>query len=93
MLSCPCHDFLIISLAEYWVGVSETAKDFVNACLTTDPATRPTAADALEHKWLASDQPHFVPDPESPSGGPTNLLPNIQRVFNARMTCEPLNLL
>lgn len=42
----------------------------------------------LAHKWLASEHPHFVPDPDSPSGGPTDLLPNIHRVFNAKQTCE-----
>ncbi|KAF8510171.1 Pkinase-domain-containing protein [Gautieria morchelliformis] len=72
--------------AEYWANVSDTARDFVNACLTVDPTSRPTAAEALEHKWLASEQPHFVPDPESPSGGPTDLLPTIRKGFNARKT-------
>jgi serine/threonine protein kinase len=36
--------------AEYWANVSETAKDFVAECLTIDPASRPTAAEALNHK-------------------------------------------
>ena len=36
--------------AEYWANVSETAKDFVTECLTIDPASRPTAAEALNHK-------------------------------------------
>ncbi|KAI0634541.1 Pkinase-domain-containing protein [Trametes polyzona] len=71
---------------EYWANVSETAKDFVRTCLTIDPTSRPTAAEALQHKWLASDQPHFVPDPQSPSGGPTNLLPHIQKAFDAKKT-------
>ncbi|KAI0689813.1 Pkinase-domain-containing protein [Cerioporus squamosus] len=57
---------------EYWAGVSETARDFVKECLTIDPTSRPTAAEALQHPWLASDKPHFVPDPESPSGRPTD---------------------
>ncbi|KAF8580089.1 Pkinase-domain-containing protein [Ramaria rubella] len=71
---------------EYWANVSPAARDFVNECLTVDPDRRPTAAEALQHKWLASEQPHFVPDPESPTGGPTDLLPNIQKVFNAKKT-------
>lgn len=29
-----------------------------------------------------------MPDPESPGGGPTNLLPHIQKNFDARKTCE-----
>ena len=35
---------------EYWRNVSPTAKDFVRTCLTIDPAKRPTAALALQHK-------------------------------------------
>ena len=66
--------------------MSQTAKDFVTECLTIDPTSRPTAAEALQHKWLASDRPHFVPDPASPTGGPTNLLPHIQKAFDARKT-------
>ncbi|PIL28908.1 transporter [Ganoderma sinense ZZ0214-1] len=68
---------------EYWANVSATARDFVTECLTIDPTSRPTAAEALKHKWLASEQPHFV---QSPTGGPTNLLPQIQKAFDARKT-------
>ncbi|CDO77740.1 hypothetical protein BN946_scf184993.g3 [Trametes cinnabarina] len=71
--------------AEYWENVSETARDFVRACLTVDPTKRPTAAEALQHPWLASEKPHFVPDPTTPSGA-RNLLPNIQKAFDARKT-------
>jgi serine/threonine protein kinase len=35
---------------EYWANVSDTARDFVKACLTIDPERRPTAAEALDHK-------------------------------------------
>ena len=78
---------------EYWMNVSETARDFVRMCLTADPNKRPTAKQALEHKWLASETPHFVADPESPTGGPKDLLPTIRKGFNAKKTCEllPLN--
>jgi serine/threonine protein kinase len=72
--------------AEYWANVSPTAKDFVRYCLTIDPTKRPTATQALQHKWLADTTPHFVPDPESESGQPTNLLPHIQKQFDARKT-------
>ncbi|KAH9968009.1 Pkinase-domain-containing protein [Russula dissimulans] len=65
--------------AEYWANVSETAKDFVSKCLTGDPAKRPTAAEMLEHPWLADEKPHYVPDPASETGGPTDLLPHIQK--------------
>ncbi|KAJ3551897.1 hypothetical protein NP233_g12996 [Leucocoprinus birnbaumii] len=66
---------------EYWANVSETAKDFVNYCLTIDPSNRPTAAEALEHKWLASEKPHFV---TSADGKPTDLLPHVKKAFNAK---------
>lgn len=71
---------------EYWANVSPTARDFVSYCLTNDPNARPTATEALQHRWLASDTPHFVADPESPTGGPKDLLPTIQKGFNARKT-------
>jgi serine/threonine protein kinase len=71
---------------EYWQNVSETARDFVRTCLTIDVTKRPTAAEALQHKWLADEKPHFVPDPQSSTGSPTNLLPHIQNNFNARKT-------
>ncbi|KAF9559773.1 Pkinase-domain-containing protein [Agrocybe pediades] len=69
---------------EYWQNVSDTAKDFVRYCLTVDPTNRPTAAQALQHKWLADEQPHFVPDPAREDGGPTDLLPNVKKAFNAK---------
>ncbi|KAJ7860616.1 kinase-like domain-containing protein [Mycena olivaceomarginata] len=71
--------------AEYWANVSGTAREFVQACLTVDPACRPTAAEALEHRWLASATPHFVPDPFNPSGA-TDLLPHVKKAFNAKLT-------
>ena len=73
---------------EYWANVSQTARDFVTACLTIDPDARPTAEQALEHPWLASATPHYVPDPESPSGGPKDLLPQVKKAFDAKKTCE-----
>jgi len=68
---------------QYWEGVSETARSFVKTCLTIDPRNRPTATEALAHPWLSSSTPHFV---TSASGGPTDLLPQIRRAFDARKT-------
>lgn len=73
---------------EYWQGVSETARDFVRACLTVDPTNRPTAAQLLQHKWLRTDAPPFVADPESESGAAVNLLPTVKKAFDAKKTCE-----
>ncbi|KAF7319266.1 Calcium calmodulin dependent protein [Mycena chlorophos] len=72
---------------EYWANVSETAKDFVRACLTIDPEQRPTAKEALEHKWLASATPHFV---SSPTGGPADLLPHVKKAFDAKKQWKKL---
>jgi serine/threonine protein kinase len=71
--------------AEYWSNVSDTARSFVTKCLTIDPDDRPTAEEALAHKWLASEEPHFVPDPAK-EGGPTDLLPHVKKAFDARKT-------
>jgi calcium/calmodulin-dependent protein kinase I len=62
----------------------------VRDCLTIDPASRPTASEALRHPWLADERPHFVPDPANPNGGPTDLLPQMQKAFNAKKTCALL---
>ncbi|KAL0071189.1 Calcium/calmodulin-dependent protein kinase type I [Marasmius tenuissimus] len=69
---------------EYWANVTDTAREFIRECLTIDPASRPTAEEALKHKWLADTEPHFVPDPTSPNGGPTDLLPHVKKAFNAK---------
>lgn len=66
---------------EYWQNVSETAKAFVRTCLTVDPALRPTAAEALAHKWLADAEPHFVANTD---GGPADLLPHVKKAFDAK---------
>ncbi|KAJ7177679.1 kinase-like domain-containing protein [Mycena filopes] len=78
--------------AEYWANVSQTARDFITACLTVDPERRPTAAEALQHEWLASPMTSFVPDPMNPSGGPTNLLPQVKKAFNAKMAWKKVGL-
>ncbi|KAL1916152.1 uncharacterized protein VTP21DRAFT_6156 [Calcarisporiella thermophila] len=63
----------------YWEGISEEAKDFITRFLTVDPTNRMTAHEALVHPWLAAPQTN-VPIPSA------NLLPNVQRNFNARRT-------
>jgi len=40
-------------LAPYWDPISADAKDFVRNLLVVDPKKRMTAAEALNHKWLA----------------------------------------
>ncbi|KAK7680323.1 hypothetical protein QCA50_016563 [Cerrena zonata] len=68
---------------EYWANVSTAARNFVSYCLTIDPAKRPTAEEALNHKWLADTSPHFVQNGE---GMPADLLPHIKRQFDAKKT-------
>jgi len=72
--------------AEYWINVSETAKDFIRKCLTIDPHQRPTAKQALQHPWLADKKAHFVADPQSAIGTPIDLLPHVRQNFDARKT-------
>lgn len=67
---------------EYWENVSETAKDFVRQCLTIDQANRPTAGEALGHKWLSDPTAHFVTDKEGVA--PVDLLPHVKKAFDAK---------
>ncbi|KAJ7218326.1 hypothetical protein C8J57DRAFT_1537494 [Mycena rebaudengoi] len=39
---------------EFWKNISNDACNFIRACLDMNPEHRPTARQALEHKWLAS---------------------------------------
>ncbi|GAA5968427.1 hypothetical protein JCM11641_007632 [Rhodosporidiobolus odoratus] len=36
----------------YWKNISSDAKAFIRACVQSDPAQRPTAEQALKHKWM-----------------------------------------
>lgn len=71
---------------EYWSGVSDTAKEFVRACLTIDPRNRPSAGELLNHKWLKDDQASFVQDTTSSEGHAVDLLPNVKAAFDAKKT-------
>jgi calcium/calmodulin-dependent protein kinase I len=65
--------------AEYWAGVSDTAKQFVKSCLTIDPSNRPTSDELLNHPWLK----------DGASTKNVDLLPNVKSAFNAKKTCKP----
>ncbi|KAF9144375.1 hypothetical protein BG015_000129 [Linnemannia schmuckeri] len=76
---------------EYWQGVSETAKSFVNGLLTTDPSHRMTAAQALKHPWLAQSGLHqdghaaqALQDQDTEMEGPHDLLPSMMSRIKAR---------
>jgi len=76
---------------EYWQGVSETAKSFVNGLLTTDPSHRMTAAQALKHPWLAQSGLHqdghaaqAPQDQDTEMEGPHDLLPSMMSRIKAR---------
>ena len=68
---------------EYWRGVSQTARDFINRCLTIDPRQRMTAHQALQHGWIKQIDPT---SPEKPQGEGADLLPVVKKNFNARRT-------
>lgn len=40
------------SHAKYWSKVSDDAKAFISALIQPNPDDRPTAEQALKHKWL-----------------------------------------
>ncbi|CAG8702384.1 20424_t:CDS:2 [Dentiscutata erythropus] len=39
----------------FWRNVSEDAKDFIRCLLTLDPEKRPSAKEALQHKWMSGE--------------------------------------
>ncbi|EIW72069.1 hypothetical protein TREMEDRAFT_41477 [Tremella mesenterica DSM 1558] len=71
---------------EYWAGVSETARSFVRACLTVDPTNRPTAAQLLAHKWLQTEDTHYLQDSARADSAAVDLLPNVKAGFDAKKT-------
>ncbi|KAI5309258.1 hypothetical protein KEM55_003667 [Ascosphaera atra] len=84
--------------AEYWRNVSNVARDFIDRCLTIDPARRITAHDALRHPWISPpvQQQDVQAEVRQPAqdmaagGGQANanddLLPTVKKNFNARRT-------
>ena len=74
--------------AEYWSGISESARQFVRMCLTVDPTNRPSAGDLLNHDWLKLDEQAFVQDPSRAAGNAVDLLPSVKAGFDAKKTCE-----
>ena len=38
-----------------WKSTSADAKDFITKLLTYDPSKRPSAAEALQHKWILNN--------------------------------------
>lgn len=65
---------------EYWRGVSQEARNFINCCLTIDPQKRMTAHEALQHAWICP------PYDSSRTGTGEDLLPTVKKNFNARRT-------
>lgn len=68
--------------ADYWRGVSQTARDFIKRCLTIEPNGRMTAQEALQHPWM--NPPHDLNEADLGSG--QDLLPTVKKNFNARRT-------
>ncbi|KAF8938923.1 hypothetical protein BGZ58_011142 [Dissophora ornata] len=80
---------------DYWQGVSETAKSFITGLLTVDPERRMTAAEALQHPWLAQSAIHDQDTQQPPqqqqsqdqdmeSVSPRDLLPSMMSRIQAR---------
>lgn len=61
---------------EYWEDISESAKDFIKACLTVDPSKRISSSDAQQHAFLLQQF----------TKSETDLLPGVRKNFNARKT-------
>lgn len=68
---------------EYWRGVSLSARDFINRCLTIDPNSRMTTHEALQHAWVNPPYDLASAGPEMQGSG-EDLLPTVKKNFNAR---------
>ena len=73
--------------AEYWDAVSQTARDFIDRCLTVDPHARHTAHQALQHPWIRESADTKEKQTEEPRevSGRMDLLPTVRKNFNARV--------
>ncbi|KAF9941851.1 hypothetical protein BGZ65_000937 [Modicella reniformis] len=75
---------------EYWQGVSETAKSFINGLLTVDPSQRMTAAEAMAHPFLAQATPQKAQEEQQQAAQvpqdsePHDLLPSMMSRMMAR---------
>lgn len=65
---------------DYWRGVSQEARNFIDRCLTIEPERRMTAHEALQHPWISP------PYDDIRTGSGADLLPTIKKNFNARRT-------
>ncbi|KNC49879.1 STE/STE11 protein kinase [Thecamonas trahens ATCC 50062] len=54
---------------KYPEGLSAAGIDFLNLCFRRDPNQRPSAADLLQHPWIASVDEVAVPSPTPAMGG------------------------
>ncbi|KAL3462991.1 kinase-like domain-containing protein [Aspergillus heterothallicus] len=66
---------------KHWRDVSQTARDFIKACLTVEPSQRMTAHSALQHPWV--NPPYGT---NEALGAGQDLLPTVKKNFNARRT-------
>lgn len=71
---------------EYWEGVTDTARDFVNRCLTVDQHARITAPQALEHPWLTTYLAQAPAREQAQPAKSPDLLPQMRRNFDAKKT-------
>lgn len=62
--------------------MSDVARDFVNKCLTVDPAQRMTAEQCLAHPWLSQEA--SKPD----QAAQVDLLPHVQANVKSRVTLK-----
>lgn len=71
---------------EYWRNVSQSARDFIKRCLTTDPHARITTHEGLQHPWISPPADPRNPSTQVKTGLGEDLLPVVKKNFNARRT-------
>ncbi|CCJ31578.1 unnamed protein product [Pneumocystis jirovecii] len=63
----------IVFHQKYWKNISQDAKDFIVSLLKINPSERPTAKEALKHKWITGSNAKNI-----------NLMPSVKTEIDAR---------
>lgn len=68
------NDPVVVFHKQYWSGISQYAKDFIESCLIVNPHNRPTAKKLLSHSWITTNSENY---------GTADLAPQLRK-FNAK---------
>lgn len=68
------NDPVVVFHKQYWSGISQYAKDFIESCLVVNPQKRLAAKQLLSHNWITTNSENY---------GTADLAPQLRK-FNAK---------